>query len=122
MGVRGMTIRPTKIHQRVNRERTIGWGKDPISKKRERTRTGAGRLDDAKRLDEAEERLDAGGLAGHLHDDAVLADVDDPRAELVREDVQRLQILVPQAQRLARRERLCCARARALRYVPRRRL
>ncbi len=118
MGVRGMTIRPTKIHQRVTASELLG-GRTPY-RKSERTRTGAGRLDDAKRLDEAEERLDAGGLAGHLHDDAVLADVDDLRAELVREDVQRLQVLVPQAQRLARRERLCCARA--LRYVPRRRL
>jgi hypothetical protein len=41
---------------------------------------------EGKRLDEADERLDAAGLAGHLHDDAVLADVNGPHAELVRED------------------------------------
>ena len=72
-------------------------------------RTSASRLDDAEGLDEAEERLDTGRLGAHLQDDAVLAHVDDPRAKLVREDVQRLQVLVSRAQRLARRERLCAA-------------
>lgn len=43
----------------------------------------------------------------------MLAHVDDPRAELAREDVQRLQVLMSQAQRLARRERFFCRSVRA---------
>ena len=98
MGVRGMAIRPAKIKSQYANSKS--WNR------RER-RTCAGRLDDAEGLDEAEERLDAGGLGAHLQDDAVLAHVDDPGAKLAREDVERLHVLVSRAQRLAGREWLC---------------
>ncbi len=77
--------------------------------KSKRTCTGVGQLDDTKQLNEAEECLNTGHLAGHLHNDAVLADVNGPHAKLVREDVQQLEVLACQAQHLAQCEQLCCA-------------
>jgi hypothetical protein len=48
------------------------------------------RLNDAKWLDEVKECLNARRLVAQLQNDTVLAHVNDPSAELVREDVQRL--------------------------------
>ena len=43
---------------------------------------------EGKQLDEADECLDTGGLARHLHNDAMLTDVNGPHTKLVCEDMQ----------------------------------
>jgi hypothetical protein len=91
MGVRGMAIKPTKIGDKSARQIRYTTGHWPAYTSQTLNggeRTGTSRLDDTKRLDEAEESLYAGCLTGHLQNDAILAHVDDPRAKLVREHMQ----------------------------------
>jgi hypothetical protein len=47
-----------------------------------------------RQLDKAEESLNAECLAGHLQDDAILAHIDDSRAELVREHMRSASLRV----------------------------
>lgn len=77
MGVRGIAMRPAEGSASVSNRAREGES---------RQRTGTRSLEDAERLEQAEERLDARGLRGELDDHAVLAHVDDLRAELLRED------------------------------------
>jgi hypothetical protein len=88
IGVRSIAIKPTKketsqqhlIHSKVfgpRRHQTLNGGE---TYQYELTR----------RLDKADECLDVGCLTIHLQDDAILAHIDDSRAELVREHMQEL--------------------------------
>jgi len=79
IGVRGIAISPVRADRRLY---------DPI------------------RLDECQERLHTRPLSRHFHNDAMIAHIYDPRAELVRERMQRAEMLMTLTQRLARRERL----------------
>ena len=97
-GVRGITMRPAEGNRQQG---TLKWPK----RKKETSLTRPCRLEHAKRLEEREERLDALRLAAHLHDDAVLAHVDNAAAELCAEHLDRLQVIALEAERLARRQR-----------------
>ena len=67
--------------------------------------TSPRRLQQAKRLEERQERLDALRLPAHLHNNAVLAHVHDLPAKLLRERFDRLQVVALQPEGLARGER-----------------
>jgi len=62
-------------------------------------------LKDAKRLEEVQKRLNTRGLGSQLHDHAVFRDINHFGAELFREDSNRVQVLMLQAEGLRRWER-----------------
>ena len=96
IGVLGMTMRPIV--------KPLGMHCSQINI-RTMQLTGPRRLQQAKRLEERQERLDALRLPAHLHNNAVLAHVHDLPAKLLRERLDRLQVVALQPEGLARGER-----------------